>query len=205
MTPRFSQIAGSSSGRRKVLYCRSRVCTFSKYSRARSTSAGCSRKSSRVRACTLAPAAAPLWAMGVAMAIPLFQLWPAPPAMLDGNRSVAVGATHETSPMSSDPPPRRSLSGMRSAPARVSGASVGRPRSSTPSIFWTARANRWSSSDQSGIPTRRMLANIVSAITRFMCCGQAAPRTRDVTVVPVIFAAPSAIASPIRHIRRMLS
>ena len=148
---------------------------------------------------------APWWAIGVAMAMVLFQLWPAPPGMLDGNRNVAVGTTHETSPMSSEPPPRRSLSGMRSAPTSSSCASVNRPRSSTPSIFWTARAKRWSSSDQSGIPTRRMWVNIVSATTRLWCCGQAAPRTREVTVVSVIFAAPSAIASPIRHIRMMLS
>ena len=143
--------------------------------------------------------------MGVAMAMLLFQLWPAPPGMLAGNRNVAVGTTHEMSPMSSEPPPRRWLSGIRSAPSSSACTSVSRPCSSTSSIFCTARAKRWSSSDQSGMPTRRMLVNIVSAMTRLWCCGQAAPSTREVTVVSVIFAAPSAMASPMRHMRMMLS
>ena len=35
-------------------------------------------------ACTLAPATTPLCAMGVAIEIPLAQLWPGPPGILDG-------------------------------------------------------------------------------------------------------------------------
>ena len=44
-----------------------------------------------VMAWTFAPAITPLCAMGVAMEIPLAQLWPGPPGMFDGKRSVTVG------------------------------------------------------------------------------------------------------------------
>ena len=160
--------------------------------------------SSRVRAKTLAPAVAPLWAMGVAMAMLLFQLWFGPPGMFDGKRSTTVGTTHEMSPMSSDPPPRRCESGMSSRPRSSPPTSVGSPRSSTPSSFCRARASRWSFSLHAGMPTSSMLACTASASGRFMCCGHAAPRTRDSTVVAVMRAAPSAIWSPISHMRMML-
>ena len=35
-------------------------------------------------ACTFAPATTPLWAMGVALAMPLDQLWPGSPGMFAG-------------------------------------------------------------------------------------------------------------------------
>ena len=50
-----------------------------------------------------------------------------------------------------------------------------------------------------------MFSNIVSVMTLFMCCGQAAPSTRDRISVSVIIAAPSAMASPIFHIRMIWS
>src|SRR3989304_4368736 len=53
----------------------------------------------------VAPAVAPLWAMGVAMAMAFAQWCPGPPGMFEGNRSVTVGRTQVMSPMSSEPPP----------------------------------------------------------------------------------------------------
>ena len=44
-------------------------------------------------------------AIGVAIEIAFAQLWPGSPRMFDGKRSVTVGTFHETSPMSSLPPP----------------------------------------------------------------------------------------------------
>src|SRR3970040_2642692 len=60
-----------------------------------------------VIAWTFAPATPPLCAIGVAIEIPFAQLWPGKPGMFDGNRNVTVGMFHDTSPMSSDPPPMR--------------------------------------------------------------------------------------------------
>ena len=62
--------------------------------------------------------------------------------MFDGNRSETVGTTHEMSPMSSEPPPRRCESGMSSRPRSSSPTSVASPLSSAPSIFCTAFAIR---------------------------------------------------------------
>src|SRR2546426_9134922 len=67
------------------------------------------RKSSTVIAITFAPAVAPLCAIGVAIEIVLAQLCPGSPGIFDGKRSVTVGTFHETSPISSEPPPVRSL------------------------------------------------------------------------------------------------
>src|SRR3990170_874607 len=86
-------------------YFVSLVCTSRKYFQACSTSSGRRTRSRIVIACTLAPAVTPLWAIGVAMAIALDQLWPGSPGMFDGKRSVTVGTFHDTSPMSSEPPP----------------------------------------------------------------------------------------------------
>src|SRR5947199_10821231 len=76
-----------------------------KYSQAYLRMSGGSRISSIVMACTFAPAITPLCAIGVAIEIAFAQLWPGPPGIFDGYRSVMVGTFHETSPMSSDPPP----------------------------------------------------------------------------------------------------
>ena len=44
-----------------------------------------------------------------------------------------------------------------------------------------------------------MFSYIASAIVLFMCCGQAVPRMREVHLVLVISAAPSAILLPMSH------
>jgi hypothetical protein len=76
---------------------------------------------------TRAPATAPLWAMGVAMAMALDQWWPGSPGMFEGKRSVTVGTFHEMSPMSSEPPLLR-FGGL----AQLGRATVARPRGSRP-------------------------------------------------------------------------
>ena len=70
-------------------------------------SVGFVMRSSVVIAWTFAPAVAPLCAIGVAIEIAFAQLWPGSPGMLPGKRSVTVGTFHDTSPMSSEPPPRK--------------------------------------------------------------------------------------------------
>ena len=55
-------------------------------------------------ATTFAPAVAPLWAMGVAIAIAFDQWWPCNPGMFEGKRKVTVGTFQDTSPISSEPP-----------------------------------------------------------------------------------------------------
>src|ERR1041385_5590869 len=151
--------------------------------------------SSIVIAIALAPAVAPLWATGVAIAMASVQLWPGRPGIFDGKRSVTVGTVQVTSPMSSEPPPR----------FRSSGPGSSRPRAvvSSPLIFgflssvWSALAKRWSSSVHLGIPTCLMLAAIASAIGLLKYWAQALPSRRSgSSVVPVIIAAPCAIESP---------
>src|ERR1051325_6460406 len=139
------------------------------------TSSGRSRKSSMVIAITLAPAVAPLCAIGVAMEIAFAQLWPGRPGMFDGKRSVTVGTFHDTSPMSSEPPPMRSfgLSGGR----RLSSV-VASPESGTPSSCWRALARRWSASLHCGNPTCLMFSYMSSATTRLKWPGHAEPRMR---------------------------
>src|ERR1019366_6494781 len=76
-----------------------------------------------VMACTFAPATTPLCAIGVAMEIPLAQLWPGPPGMLEGKRSVTVGTFQLTSPISSLPPPVGPMAGP-SGPSSPGGGST---------------------------------------------------------------------------------
>src|SRR5215217_7862653 len=98
-------VAGRSFGRMSGWYFTSFVCTLRKYDHALSTSAGFATMSRMVVAIAFAPAVAPLCAIGVADAIALDQWWPGKPGMFDGYRSVTVGTFHDTSPMSSEPPP----------------------------------------------------------------------------------------------------
>ena len=80
----LSQIAGLSSGRRKLLYYVFLGLDVVEVIPGLVTSSGCSRISSIVMACTFAPATTPLCAIGVAIEIPLAQLWPGPPGIFDG-------------------------------------------------------------------------------------------------------------------------
>ena len=95
--------------------------------------------SSIVIACTLAPAVAPLCAIGVAIEMAFAQLCPGNPGMFDGNRSDTVGTFHEMSPMSSDPPPRRCSSAMG---PRSSASFVASPSSFDLSSCWMPRGRQ---------------------------------------------------------------
>ncbi len=64
-----------------------------------------------VIASACAPFVAPLWAIGVAMAMALLQWCPCRPGIFDGNRIVTVGIFQLTSPISSDPPLRGVVTG----------------------------------------------------------------------------------------------
>ena len=66
------------------MYFTSFVCTSLKYVHACFTNSGLVSRSSTVMACALAPATTPLWAIGVALAMPLDQLWPGSPGMFAG-------------------------------------------------------------------------------------------------------------------------
>ena len=90
--------------------------------------------SSIVRACTFAPASAPLCAIGVAIEMALAQLWPGRPGMFDGKRSVIVGTFQAMSPMSSEPPPIQfcGVSAPRSSLFTCSDS----PKSGELSSFW---------------------------------------------------------------------
>ena len=82
----------------------------------------------RVMAITRAPAAAPLWAMGVAIATAFAQWWPGPPGMFDGKRIETVGTFQEMSPMSSEKPPSRGSGAgppIRKSPWRACAVSFG--------------------------------------------------------------------------------
>src|SRR5690606_41721696 len=108
----FSRRAGGSFAVMNEVYCMSLVLNARKYVHASTISFGVMNSSSVARASTLAPAVAPLCAIGVAIAIALDQLCPGSPGMFEGKRSVTVGTTQETSPMSSEPP----LIGRRTGP-----------------------------------------------------------------------------------------
>ena len=98
MISRLRSIGGGSSGPMKGTYSTPAVCSSRKYVQACSTSSGCAKSWSAVRASTRAPATAPLCAMGVAIAMALDQWWPGRPGTFDGKRSVTVGTFHEMSP-----------------------------------------------------------------------------------------------------------
>src|SRR5690606_16938733 len=104
---------------------------------------------------------APLCAIGVAIAIALDQLCPGRPGILDGNRSVTVGTTQETSPMSSEPPLIRARGGPLSESSVVA-----RPGCALlPTSACTAFASIWSSALHSGRPTALMCSYVFSAMT----------------------------------------
>jgi hypothetical protein len=113
---------------------------------------------------------------------------------------VTVGTDQDTSPMSSEPPPVFAAAGV--GPPRGPTV-VGSPCSRTFMFRCTSFANAWSAALHVGSPTFWMFACIVSATVLFMCCGQADPSSREVTFVPVIMAAPSAIVFPVSHISLM--
>src|SRR5688572_26165543 len=191
-------VAGRSLGRMSGSYFVSFVWTLRKYDHALSTSAGFAMMSRIVAAIAFAPAVAPLCAMGVADAIALDQWWPGSPGMFEGYRSVTVGTFHETSPMSSDPPPMFRPSG---SGAIVLSSLDGMPSSREPISFCTAFAIVWSASLHFGRPTCLMFANIASAIGLLKCCGHAEPITwLRTSFVPVMIAAPAAMESPVAHI-----
>src|SRR3546814_1720083 len=106
-------------------------------------------------ASALAPATAPLCAIGVAIAIADVTLWPIMLGMFDGKRMVMVGTVHMMSPMSSEPPPIDGL--------RLSGveSSATLSRSGSPLrllVSCTALAKAWSSAVHFGLPTDTILA-----------------------------------------------
>ena len=159
--------------------------------------------SSSVSAWTLAPATAPLCAIGVAIAMPFAQLWPGRPGMLQGKRSVTVGMFHETSPMSSEPPP--SDRDRSTGPSSVSSL-VASPSSSWPSSRWIPFASSMSASLHFGSPTRLMFAYSISAIGLLKCRPHAVPTVWIVSIsAPVMSAAPCAIFTAASYIALVFS
>ena len=143
----------------------------------------------------MAPASAPLCAIGVAMEIALAQLCPGKPGILDGKRNVTVGTFHAMSPMSSEPPPIQ-FCGV-SAPRSCLFTCSDRPKSGEPSSFWMPFASVWSLSSHLGMPTVCTLACIASAIGLLKWADHPEPRIAIVsTFVSVIIAAPSATFFP---------
>src|SRR5262245_31175189 len=114
--------------------------------------------------------------------------------MFEGYRNVTVGRFQLTSPMSSLPPPVLLLDG----PLSTFPKSVDRPLGrSVPSSHWSDLASSWSSLLQVGMPTRRMLFAVASAIGLLKWPLQPEPRMRTLaSEVPVPIAAARAIVSP---------
>src|SRR5881396_1554959 len=117
--------------------------------------------------------------------------------MFDGYRRVAVGAFQDMSPMSSEPPPRLSSSFTGNSSGASSPFS---PFSDAFTSCWTAFASRWSISLHEGSPTFLMLSYMTSDTGLLKWAGQAEPRIRQLTLVPVIMAAACAIVFPVSNI-----
>ena len=110
---------------------------------------------------------------------------------------MTVGTFHEMSPMSSEPPPRFSSSGIDSRP-RSGLIFVARPISGTFISRCVALASAMSASLHCGNPTFSMFACIVSATVLLKCPGHADPSTFIAdTSVSVIMAAALAMLLPI--------
>src|ERR1700744_310049 len=129
--------------------------TFLKKSLASLTSCGVVIRSSTVIATALAPATAPLWAIGVAIAIAASLLCMVALGMLDGNIIITVGIVQVMSPTSSEAPP----AGL----PPLLGVSKGRTLSI--SGCWdrwfsvcTALAKAWSPAVHLGMPTSFMFS-----------------------------------------------
>src|SRR4051794_17779467 len=112
-----------------------------------------------VMAIVFEPATTTLWAIGVAIAIAFDQLWPGRLGILAGYRTVTVGATQETSPMSSEPP----LTGCGGG-AWSGWSVVLRPLSRPSTRLCPAFARVCPSPVHGGSPPRAILACTASAI-----------------------------------------
>ena len=130
--------------------------------------------------------------IGVAIEIALAQWCPGKPGMLEGYPSTTVGSDQEISAISSEPPPIDIITG-----SMVESAFMANPFLLGELIsFCKDLAKVWSASDHSGCPTRLMFSYIASAMGLLKCPGQALPTASQLTVVPVIIAAPWAICLP---------
>src|SRR5688572_28162955 len=116
-------MAGLSSGDSIETYFWSLVWTVSKWSLADFTNSGVVTRSRTVIATALAPATAPLWAIGVAMPMAARTWCGVVLGRLEGNRIMVVGAFQVMSPTSSEAPPAppMALGGMSGITASARG------------------------------------------------------------------------------------